>query len=61
MITIKSGSYTRKEIKLLGELFGEMEKTLLTQHCSDKYKCTICPIRHICDAIHSANEFINQK
>lgn len=60
MITIKSGSYTKGEIRLLGLLFGEMEKTLLTTHCTET-RCTVCPYRHICDDIHSANEYINNK
>lgn len=60
MITIKSGSYNQEEIRLLGQLFGEMEKILLTNYCQG-VRCTICKYRHICDAIHSANEFINRK
>lgn len=60
MITIKSGSYNQEELRLLGALFGEMEKDLLTNYCQDG-KCTICKYRHICDAIHSANEYINSK
>ena len=60
MITIKTGSYNEEEIRLLGVLFGEMEKNLLTNFCQDA-RCTICKYRHICEAIHSANEFINRK
>lgn len=60
MITIKSGSYNQEEILLLGLLFGEMEKILLTNYCQDA-RCNICKYRHICEAIRSANEFINRK
>lgn len=60
MITIKSGSYNREEIRLLGELFAEMERTLLTNYCQEN-RCNICKYRRICEAIHSANEYINNK
>lgn len=60
MITIKSASYTQDEIKLLAQLFAEMETTLLTEYCKDS-RCTICPYRHICEAVHSAKEYINNK
>lgn len=60
MFTIKTAQYTQEEKKLLGILFGEMEKTLLTEHCSEK-RCMVCIHRHICEDIHSANWYINNR
>lgn len=58
MITIKISTYTPDEIRTLGVLLGEIESALLTHYC-DNVPCRICKYRHICDAIHRANVYIN--
>lgn len=61
MITIKTGSYTNDEIKTLAKLFEGLEQAMLDLHCPDNGKCTVCPYRHICEDIHVANVFINER
>lgn len=58
MITIKNHTYTPEEVRMLGLLFGEMELSLLTNFCPG-VSCKVCKYRHICDAIHRANTYIN--
>lgn len=61
MITIKTGSYSKEEVAQLATLFEKLEKLMLVLYCSDETKCNICPYKHICEDIHLANVFINER
>ena len=60
MITIKTGSYSKDEVKQLATLFEKLEKLMLLSFCDDN-KCNICPYKHICEDIHNAKVFITDR
>lgn len=56
MITLKLGSYTRKDCALLSDLLHDTANELCTKEGTNG-RCNLCPVRKVCNDLASASQF----
>lgn len=58
MITIKSGTYTPEEVRLLHTILNEIHTDTILAKICDENSCETCEARHICGDILRAKEHL---